>query len=254
MTQTELYEIVRDQLALDLGCDPALLDAPENVVTQWRERPGRRVYSADPPLLEIVVWRGKLAAACRGELLPWAQAYFPEKPAQWLFQPKRYREIDAALAPWGYEIGDAHKFYLPDLKIPPAAPLGPVRWYEEGALEQFRDAPYWGDALCFNPLFPDKIAVAAVDEAGAPIAMAGASQDGPHMWQIGINVLPEHRGKGLAANLTALLKDELLRRELVPFYGTAESHLASQNVALRAGFRPGFAYLYAKPKGTECYG
>ena len=51
-------------------------------------------------------------------------------------------------------------------------------------------------------------------------------------------------------DLTALLKDELLRRDLVPFYGTAESHLASQNVALGAGFRPGFAYLYAKPKGT----
>ena len=32
--QADLYEMVRDQLALDLGCDPALLDTPENVVVE----------------------------------------------------------------------------------------------------------------------------------------------------------------------------------------------------------------------------
>ncbi len=250
MTQNELNQIVRDQLALDLGCEPALLDAPENVVTEWKDRPGRRLYGKDTPFLEIAIWRGKLTAACRAELLPWAREYLLERPAQWLFQAPCCRAIDAALSPFGYEIGSARKFYLPDLTVPAARPLGEVRWYEEEALEQFRDVPYWGDALCFNPLFPDRIAAAALDEAGAPMAMAGASQDGARLWQIGINVLPEHRGKGLAVNLTALLKDELLRRKLVPFYGTAESHLASQTVALRAGFRPGFAYLYAKPKGT----
>lgn len=250
MLQADLYEMVRDQLALDLGCDPALLDTPENVVVEWQDRPGRRVYSKDTPFLEIAIWRGKLAAACRAELLPWAWEYLLERPAQWLFQAPYCRAIDEALDPFGYEIGSARKFYLPDLTVPPAVPLGEVRWYEEDELEQFQGVPFWGDALCFNPLFPDRIAVAAVDETGSPIAMAGASQDGPRLWQIGINVLPEHRGRGLAVNLTALLKDELLRRDLVPFYGTAESHLASHNVALGAGFRPGFAYLYAKPKGT----
>jgi len=250
MTQTELNQIVRDQLALDLGCTPALLDAPENAVVPWRDRPGRRIYAASPPMLEVAVWKGKLTAACGTELLPWARDYFPGKPAQWLFQPARYREIDAALAPLGYEIGDAHKFYLPCLDCPETAPLTPIRWYEEGELEQFRHVPFWNDALCFNPLFPDRLAVAALDGAGQPAAMAGASQDGARLWQIGINVLPEFRGRGLAVNLTALLKDELLRRGCAPFYGTAESHLASQTVAMRAGFRPGFAYLYAKPKGT----
>ncbi|NCE66182.1 GNAT family N-acetyltransferase [Pseudoflavonifractor sp. 524-17] len=254
MTQTELRGLVRDQLALDLGCDPALLDTPDNAVVQWMERPRRRRYNDSTPMLELAVWNGKLIAAAQPALLPWAERYFADRPAQWLFHPARYREIDAALAPLGYEIGDAHKFYLPDLSVPETAPSRPVRWYEEGELEPFRGQPFWGDALCFNPLFPDRLAVAALDPAGRPTAMAGASQDGARMWQIGINVLPEHRGKGLAVYLTALLKDELLRRDLVPFYGTGESHIISQNVAKRAGFLPGFAYLYAKPKGTEDHG
>ena len=106
MLQADLYEIVREQLALDLGCDPALLETPENVVVEWR---------------------GKLAAACRAELLPWAREYLLERPAQWLFQAPYCRAIDEALDPFGYEIGSARKFYLPDLTVPPAVPLGEVR-------------------------------------------------------------------------------------------------------------------------------
>lgn len=94
------------------------------------------------------------------------------------------------------------------------------------------------------------LAVAALDRGGRPIAMAGASRDGARLWQIGINVLPSAAGQGLGANLTALLKDELLRRGIVPFYHTEGSHLASLNVGLQAGFRPAFGYLYAQAKGN----
>ena len=133
---------------------------------------------------------------------------------------------------------------------PEAAPLGPVRWYEGTELEQFRPDGVWTEALAFNPWAPDMLAVAALDEDGNPAAMAGASRDGARLWQIGIRVLPAYQGRGWGANLTALLKDALIRRGVAPLYSTAESHIVSQNVALRAGFRPAFAYFYAKPKGT----
>lgn len=91
------------------------------------------------------------------------------------------------------------------------------------------------------------LAVAALDEGGQPVGMAGASRDGERLWQIGVNVLPPHRGRGLAAGLTALLKDELLRRGIVPFYGTAQSHIFSLNTARNAGFRPAWAEVWARP-------
>ena len=93
----------------------------------------------------------------------------------------------------------------------------------------------------------DMLAVAALDEGGQPVGMAGASRDGERLWQIGVNVLPSHRGRGLAAGLTALLKDELLRRGIVPFYGTAQSHIFSLNTARNAGFRPAWAEVWARP-------
>jgi len=250
LTRGEVRAVCQAQLARDLGCEAEVLDSTQSVVMEWRDLPGRRKYSADPPLLEVVLWNGHCFAACGAALLPWARNYFPRQNAEWLFTPRHLREMEAALSPLGYEIGDAHHFYLPALPCAPAASLGPVRWYEAGELEQFREDPRWNEALAFGEYTPDILAVAALDGAGQPLGMAACSRDGERLWQIGINVQPEARGRGLGANLTALLKDEVLRRGAVPFYGTAESHIFSQNVALNAGFSPAFAYLYAKPKGN----
>ncbi len=248
MDEKAVWQAAKNQLALDLGCEPSLFDDGVNHVVLWQDCPGRRKYSADTPMLEVAIWNGKLVAACGEALLPWAREYFPAQKAQWLFMPRFFREIEAALAPLGYEIGNACHFYLPGLPWSKTEPLSSVRWYEASELPQFQNDPRWTDALAFGEFSPDVLAVAAVDESGQPIAMAACSQDGPKLWQIGINVQPEHRGKGLAVNLTALLKDEILRRGAVPFYGTAESHIISQNVARGAGFRPAFAYLFARPQ------
>lgn len=76
--------------------------------------------------------------------------------------------------------------------------------------------------------------------------MAGASEDSKTLYQIGIDVLPEYRGKGIGTNLVALLKQELLKRGKIPFYGTAVSHIISKNTAINAGFFPAWAEVYSR--------
>ncbi len=76
--------------------------------------------------------------------------------------------------------------------------------------------------------------------------MAGASVDGEYLWQIGINVVPEYMGRGLAVKLVRQLKEEIIRRGKVPFYGTSESHTVSQSIAIKAGFMPAWTEIYAK--------
>ena len=84
--------------------------------------------------------------------------------------------------------------------------------------------------------------MAAVRE-GEILGMAGASADSPDMWQIGINVDTNARGCGIGTILVTLLKNEILKRGKLPYYGTAFSHLASQRVALSSGFEPMWAEL-----------
>lgn len=250
MDNQTAWAVTKAQLALDLGCDPALFDTPRNEIVLWRDCPGRRKYSGQTPFLEIAVHNSKLIAACDPTILEPCRALLADVPAEWLFSPRYLRALEDILQPLGYQVGPLRHFYIPRFPLAPVKPLSPVRWYEGKELEVFRDDERWTDAVAFDEFCPDILGVAALDDQGAPVGIAACSRDGKRLWQIGINVLPQHRGKGYAANLTALLRDEILRRGAVPLYSTAESHINSQNVAFNAGFRPAFAYLFAQQKGN----
>jgi predicted GNAT family acetyltransferase len=86
--------------------------------------------------------------------------------------------------------------------------------------------------------------VALAEYEGQIVGMAGASADCALMWQVGMDVLPEHRHHGLGAYLVNWLTLEILKRDYVPYYGTSSSNLASQRVAHRAGFSPAWVSTY----------
>lgn len=244
MTNDMMWDIVHAQLARDLGCQPDLFQRPGNQIVPFTPLPGRRTDAS--ALLQIYVLHGFLYAAAVPELLPWCQEFLPPRMAEWLFVPKNLRAMESELGRHGWELENLHQYYLPRLPSPPVSTLGPIRWYEAQDLISLRGDPRWGEALALNSDTPDMLAVAALDAVGEPVAMAGASRDCQTMWQIGINVNPQVRGRGLGANLTALLKQALLDRGIVPFYSTAGSHIASQSVALKAGFFPAWATVWAQ--------
>ena len=68
------------------------------------------------------------------------------------------------------------------------------------------------------------------------------------MYQIGVDVLPEYRGRGIAASVTSRLALEVLAMEKVPFYCAAWSNIGSVRNAIACGFRPAWAELTAREK------
>ena len=84
---------------------------------------------------------------------------------------------------------------------------------------------------------PDRIAVIALD-GDTIMGMAGCSEDAPHWQQIGIDVLPEYRSKGIGSYLVTSLRNKIIKMGDIPFYGTAAANIHSQNIALKSGFRP----------------
>ena len=79
------------------------------------------------------------------------------------------------------------------------------------------------------------------------VALAGASADCETMWQIGVDVLPAYRRKGLAEAVTSRLAQTVLERGKVPFYCVAWSNLPSVRNAIACGFVPAWVQLTAKP-------
>ena len=67
------------------------------------------------------------------------------------------------------------------------------------------------------------------------------------MWQIGVDVLPEYRRRGIASALTARLALESLERGKIPFYCSAWSNLRSVRNAIKSGFLPAWVEMTATP-------
>ena len=98
-------------------------------------------------------------------------------------------------------------------------------------------------AVCGSQLMPDVLAAAAFLN-GRIVGIAGATQDCAVMWQIGVDVEPGQRGRGISAVLVRLLKNEILKRGKIPFYATSQSHILSMDTAVSAGFLPAWSEIY----------
>lgn len=257
MTEIEIKEIWYSQLALDYSCSIEDLKSPHIILAKKEYRLGRRIYSGDDCFLKILILNGKLVINGENEaFLEQHKEYFNYACADWFFEPDSIRELDRILAKEGHIIADYHHFYLPSMdsvkradKPADASPVssaaGKLCWYEEEEIERFRGDGRFSQALAFSSQSPDTLAV-TWEEEGKILGMAGASTDSKKMWQVGINVLPGNEHRGLGTYLVTQLKDEILKRGRVPFYGTIESHILSQRVAVGSGFIPAWAELYTR--------
>lgn len=229
------------QLSLDYCCTEAdVLDRAHHF-TDYVPLTGRRQFDDECPL-KIAVANGKLLCTGRPDLVDALRSRADEISGPWFMDAGEFRYLDALLAPAGFRVKQAHIFFTADhaTDVPPHD-FG-VRWYEQADIAPFRGDDRFGEAFAFSDAAPDKLGVAAVQD-GQLIGMAGASADSPLLWQIGVNTLDGHAARGVASALVCMLKNAVLARGFLPYYGTAFSHLASQRVALKAGFLPAWTEL-----------
>ena len=231
------------QLALDYCCTPEEILDGANHFTEYRRMDGRRRFQEGTDcFLKIAAVNGKLLFTGQREIAERCRARFGSACAPWFFEVKSLRELDDMLRLYGRRIETAHPFYIAERPSEADTAGFEIRWFRDGEIESFRGDERFDEAFAFCPDAPDRLGAAALRE-GRILGMAGASADSPTMWQIGINVAPGREGAGIGTMLVTLLKNEILRAGLLPYYGTAMSHLASQRLALAAGFVPAWAEL-----------
>ena len=208
-------KIMLDQLATDFNVIPERLSAGKNLFSVKEYDSRKRAYENGEAMLQV-------------------------------FDIGNFRRLDALLRPFGQMIASCHQYFIPGertFSVP--QPDCDTVWYRDNELSQFRGDGRFGEALGFNAQWPDRLAVAARLK-GELLGMAAASSDSETMWQIGVDVVPNCRSRGIGTALTFLLKNRLLKDGILPFYGTAASHIISQNVAVAAGFVLAWTELYTK--------
>lgn len=206
---------------------------------------GARIHEKTDNFLKVGILLGKAYVMADEAMHPWIKKELGKEPPEWWCAFQNLRKIDGELKKYGREILDTHIYFLPSEEPTMEGARYQVQWFEDKQLEQFRGDSRFSHALCFSKTQPDRIALAACEKKKI-MAMAGVSEDGSYLWQIGIDVLPEYEGRGLGMNLVTLMKQEVIRRGKAPFYGTAQSHAISRNVAIASGFLPAWAEIVVK--------
>lgn len=234
----EYYERLLHQLSLDFNCTPADLLAKDNIITVSKLNEDRRSYSPGKPFLQMVTTGVNtviMADECLHEFL---HGFIRDVEGHRLFEFDKLTKLNEELKQYGYKMAPTHHMFLPFRNVE-AKDVCHVKWLYDSEISQFYGDPRFPNAIAFPepcPVRPDRIIVTAVD-GDIIMGIAGCSDDAPHWQQIGIDVLPEYRSRGIGSCLVTLLKNKIIENGDVPFYGTAAANIQSQNIALNSGFR-----------------
>ena len=242
----EILRIALEQSAAEMGCEPEDFLGTRAKVFVSRPNERARCYLKSPLPCDLVSYGGCVIASAEERYIPLVESYIKKYPAEHCFETPNMHILNDEFQKHGMRVCFMAEYWLPDIELLREIDCG----LELRVLtpEDFSSLylPEWGNALYAPRRERDVLAVGAYD-GDRLIGLAGCSADCETMWQIGVDVLPEYRRRGVVSAATARLALETLDRGKVPFYCCAWSNIRSARNAIRSGFRPAWVELTVKP-------
>lgn len=245
MTNQQILEIALQQSAYDCNCDAKDFLQEKNIVTVSKKHEKARVYLPLPLECDLVTYGNNIVAQTSERTAEVVREYIDKYPIEHCFETPNIHVLNEALQKFDLKICFMAEYFLPDVEKLQKLPCE----YELRVLHQedFADlyTEEWSNALCADRKELDVLGVGAYDN-GKLVGLAGCSADCERMYQIGVDVLPEYRKKGIASALTSQLALEILALGKVPFYCAAWCNIKSVRNAVKCGFRPAWVELTAR--------
>lgn len=247
MKNSEILQIAMAQSAIDANCRAEDFCKTENVVVYSRKNPDARRYLDLPLACNLISYGNNIVASVEEKYEEIVRAYIGRYAIEHCFETPNMHILNDVFMPHGLQVCFMAEYFLPDANSIPALQCAyPTRML---ASEDFAPlyVPEWSNALCEKRKELDVLGVGAYD-AGRLVGFAACSADCDSMWQIGVDVLPGYRRRGIASALTSALALAILERGKVPFYCCAWSNIKSARNAIASGFRPAWVEMTVKPK------
>lgn len=245
MTNEDILKIALQQSAYDFSCNAEDFMKDTNVVVLSQKNEKARKYLSLPLACDLVSYGNNIVAQVSPELKEEVSAYINHYQTAHCFETPNLHVLNQALSKHQLQVCFMAEYFLPDMTQLRELPCT----YEQKVLHQedFADlyTGTWSNALCEGRKELDVLGVGAYDN-GTLIGLAACSADCEMMYQIGVDVLPEYRRKGVASALTSRLALEILAIGKVPFYCAAWSNIKSVRNAIKCGFRPAWVNITAK--------
>lgn len=245
MTNKEIMEIALQQSAYDMNCKPEDFLSGGNVVTLSKKHPKARRYLDLPLECDLVSYGNNIVAQTSERTSAAVTEYINRYTFYNCFETPHMYALNDLLAPFDMRVCFMAEYFLPDvdkLKVRDCG-LELKVLQRDGFAELYNEQ--WKNCLTFSDRERDVLAVGAYDK-GRLVGLAGCSADCEQMYQIGVDVIPEYRRRGIASAVTSRLALEVLALGKVPFYCCAWSNLRSARNAMSSGLRPAWVVMTAK--------
>jgi len=244
-----LQEVIR-VLCLDLACSESQLKEDGIVVTEFQERPGRRRFPVGRHHLSIATMGRGVVVSCDPSRLEWARCNLVPMDRDGIFSAHTIPVLN------GWVKGEGQSIAGPDLKfVCTRASLRyydgpgdiPVELIETASVQELYQVAGFHHALQYRADSPRPDVLACVaEDRGVVVGIAGASADCDTIWQIGVDVIPSHRGRGIGKALVSKLTRAVQDMGHIPYYSTVASNILSQALAASVGYWPAWVEMYAR--------
>ncbi|MCM1130210.1 MAG: GNAT family N-acetyltransferase [Roseburia sp.] len=206
-------------------------------------------YLNGTPFLNFVYFGKELFISADSEIYDFAYQYANHYKNELfrLFDAPNIFHLNNELEKYGYTVAHLAQYFLLDDSRP--VKVDSPYSLEVLCKEQIETLYNLGFdmALCGTTTGRRCDVLAVVCKIDNQIAgVAGCTNDGEELWQIGVDVLPKYQKKGIGTVLVCRLSEEILKLGKYPFYCCAWSNLASKRLARKAGFVDAWVELSAK--------
>ncbi len=222
----QLIYKVKEELARHWGCDAVVIDSDKNEFIIDKKQ-----------FFNMCTFGKHILIRGNKDMITWVKEQeFVDKEAKVIMNSDSLYQVEDKLREYGKRLAGEHVRYLFENTIEIEEPKNGIR-YETFKLDGIQELWKWKDFHNALNYKTDVIAVGAFD-GDKLVALAGADNNMEPLWQIGIDTLPDYRGRGLAVYLVNRLAREIVQCDKIPFYTTWSPNIASCRVALSAGFFP----------------
>ena len=245
MDNRQIFEIAKNQSAIDLNCSADDFTKDHNVIVLSKNSPYARKYLELPFVCNLVSYGSNIVASIDYKYEDIVRDYINKYSVEHCFETPNMHVINDAFSAHGLRVCFMAEYFLPDMRILTPLPCNYItRVLEQADFAELYNEK-WANALCEKRKQLDVLGVGAYD-GEVLVGLAACSADCDSMWQIGVDVLPDYRRKGIASALTSQLALEILKRDKVPFYCCAWSNLKSARNAIKSGLRPAWVEMTIK--------
>lgn len=247
--KNDVLEAAAIQLSLDYSCTKEDFLSDRTKIVNAKINRGRRNIVMEKKFFSLASMGNGVVASISPEIYTFTKVLmeqFNYNPIE-IFDAKGIYFINDELKKYDKVLGGFHQYYLP--KTPynynECSGYNIVTFKEDGIKDLYSDNRFT-NALLYNTkeLRRDVLAVCMYNGRSL-MGVAGASNDSDKFWQIGIDIIPEYRGKGVGTALVSKLTKEIFMSGAIPYYGTWWSNIASRKLACRCGYYPAWVEMEA---------